>query len=214
VQELIEKGAAAMEIVLPEGAAERMAAFWANVLDVNRTMNLTRVVDDEAACALHFLDSFAPLLYGEDLLPQGANVVDLGTGAGFPGVPLAIARPDLRVTLLDARRKRILFLREAIERLGLPNVRAEHGRAEETRMRADVVCARAVAALPKLLAWSIPLLGAKGRMIFWKGPAVLDEYAEASSFCEKNNLQIYEPVFYEIPGMDARHCLVVAEKRG
>jgi 16S rRNA (guanine527-N7)-methyltransferase len=120
------------------------------------------------------------------LVPAGARVVDVGSGAGLPGIPLALARPDLTVTLLEPLARRVAFLTECVERLGLVRVTVVRGRAEEGPIRrelggADVVTARAVAPLDKLAGWCLPLLRAGGLLLALKGSTAADELAAAGS---------------------------------
>lgn len=117
----------------------------------------------------------------EELLPEGAEVVDIGSGAGLPGVVLGIMRPDLSVTLLEPLLRRTVFLRECIEHLGLPNVQVRRGRAEDVRseVSADIVTARAVAPLTRLAAWSLPLLRKGGSLLALKGEQAESELEEA-----------------------------------
>lgn len=122
-----------------------------------------------------------------DLLPLSATVADLGSGAGLPGVVLAIARPDLRVTLVEPLLRRTTFLSEVVDELGLDRVEVVRGRAEELhgRRRFDVVTSRAVAALPKLLDWSMPLVSPEGSLIAMKGASVHDEVRDAAATLER-----------------------------
>ncbi|WP_245930153.1 16S rRNA (guanine(527)-N(7))-methyltransferase RsmG [Allonocardiopsis opalescens] len=117
----------------------------------------------------------------EELVPHGAHVVDIGSGAGLPGIVLAIARPDLTVTLLEPLLRRTVFLNECLELLGLDRVVVERGRAEEfaARLRADVVTARAVAPLDRLARWALPLLKPDGRLLALKGERAADELETA-----------------------------------
>lgn len=110
------------------GRPERFALYHALLVEGNARMNLTTVLEPEEAVDRHFLDSLAPVALG--LLPQGARAVDVGTGAGFPGIPLLIARPDLRLTLVDSLNKRLEFLRDVLNRLGL-SAEIVHMRAED-----------------------------------------------------------------------------------
>ncbi|QLY31057.1 16S rRNA (guanine(527)-N(7))-methyltransferase RsmG [Nocardia huaxiensis] len=115
-----------------------------------------------------------------ELLPQGASVVDVGSGAGLPGIPLAIARPDLRITLVEPLLRRTIFLAEFVEAVGLDNVVIVRGRAEQPGVRkeaggADVVTSRAVAPLAKLAGWSLPLVRDHGKMIALKGISAAEE---------------------------------------
>lgn len=115
-------------------------------------------------------------------VPRGSYVVDVGSGAGLPGIPLAIGRPDLKVTLLESLARRTRFLEEVVIELGLDErVRVVRGRAEEHREQYDVVTARAVARLPQLIGWCAPLLAPGGRIVAMKGQSALDEVTEASS---------------------------------
>jgi 16S rRNA (guanine527-N7)-methyltransferase len=119
-----------------------------------------------------------------ELLPTGASVVDIGSGAGLPGIPLAIARPDLEVALVDSMARRVAFLQEAIELLGLDNARVFRGRAEEPATvralgAADAVTSRAVAPLLTVIQWSAPLLGIGGRLIAMKGSRAEEELSAA-----------------------------------
>lgn len=115
-----------------------------------------------------------------ELLPSAAHVVDLGSGAGLPGIPLAIARPDLQVTLVEPLLRRANFLTECVEELELPNVAVRRGRAEELAgmLAGDVVVARAVARLDRLVGWAVPLTVPGGTVLAVKGGTVADELAE------------------------------------
>ncbi len=212
MQDKIRRSAELMEIALPDGAAEKMAAYWHAVLVANESLNLTRITDEDEACAAHFMDSLAPLQYGTDMIPKGASLIDVGTGAGFPGIPLALARPDLRVTLLDARQKRLAFIDETARALGIANARISHARAEDHRERYDVVCARAVAALSKLVGLTAPLIAPGGLAILWKGPSVEAELSESATKCTELECVLLEPVRYDLPCTDRKHRLVLVEK--
>jgi len=169
--------------IVPDAAAcERLAAYHALLLDWNSRMDLTNVPEEEMALR-HYADSLLPLAR-EEWFPAGAGLIDVGTGAGFPGLPLAILRPDLRVTLLDAQRKRCDFLQAAAEKLALDNVRVLHSRAEdaartELREHFDLAVARAVAPLNVLCEYLLPFVREGGRALCWKGPAVREEQADA-----------------------------------
>jgi len=116
-----------------------------------------------------------------EAVPVGATVCDIGSGAGLPGVVLAIARPDLHVTLLEPLLRRATFLTEAVGALGLASVRVERTRAEDVRDRFDVVTARAVAPLDRLLTWAMPLVAPRGALLAMKGSALEAELAQAAT---------------------------------
>ena len=196
---------------LPEGAAARFDAFHAQLTAWNARMDLTAVLSEEEALYRHYLDSLTAL----PLLPQGASVVDVGTGAGFPGVPLLLARPDLSLTLLDALKKRIGFLQSALAALHV-SARAVHGRAEdfarETREAFDAAVSRATASLPVALEWMLPLVRVGGRCVVWKGPGAREELPDAervSRMLGGGEVQLREA---PVPGRDWRHVLAVVEK--
>jgi len=125
-----------------------------------------------------------------DLIHEGASVVDIGSGAGLPGICLAIRRPDLQVTLVEPLLRRTTFLNEAIAALGLSNVVVHRGRAEDLHGREtyDVVTSRAVAPLPKLLRWSLPLCGPEGQILAMKGSTAAQEIQDSSSELRANKV--------------------------
>lgn len=151
-------------------------------------MNLTAITSDEDFAIKHFIDSLT-LLPWVDKSPPTANFIDIGTGAGFPGIPLKVARPALRITLLDSLQKRILFLRAAVEELGLQDVECIHARAEDfVKQKSaiyDLATARAVARLDKLAAYALPLVKPGGIFLAMKGPDVADEIKEAKPALHK-----------------------------
>lgn len=151
---------------------DRFVAYYDLLIDWNTRMNLTAITAPEDVVKKHFADSLAALPF----LPEGARVADVGTGAGFPGVPLLIVRPDLRLTLVDSLQKRIGFLETVLQTLGLSAV-CVHARAEDFgqnpayRASFDVAVSRAVASLPVLLELTVPLLKVGGKSICYKGDA-------------------------------------------
>ena len=151
-------------------------------------MNLTAITDDEDFAIKHFIDSLT-LLPWIDKLDSSAKIMDLGTGAGFPGIPLKIARPSLDITLLDSLLKRVNFLRSATEALGLEGVECIHARAEDYARQNgscyDLVIARAVAKLSKLAEYALPLVKPGGTFLAMKGPHVTDEIKDAKPIMDK-----------------------------
>lgn len=163
---------------LPDKAAERFDRFHALLTEWNLRLDLTSAAALRDALHTHYLDSLAALPF----LPEGAAVIDIGTGAGFPGVPLLLARPDIRMTLLDALSKRVAFLSRASNEVPF-QADCVHARAEDfakdNREVFDVAVSRAVATLPVLLEWALPLVRVGGRCVFWKGPTVTEEIGGA-----------------------------------
>lgn len=183
--EHLRQVAAAMGVVVDDLKMEKFAAYYEFLLEYNQKVNLTRITEPLDVAVKHFGDSLFLLKPG--LIPDGARVADIGTGAGFPGIPLAIMRPDLRVVLVDSLRKRTVFLTDAVERLGLANVEVVWSRAEdlghkpEFRERYDVVLARAVAALNVLTELCLPLVKVGGWFLALKGPRAQEELAQAQA---------------------------------
>lgn len=167
---------------LSDAARLSLAQYGDLVASWNDKINLTAIVDAPGMAEKHFYDS---LLVLEHLSEKDASLIDVGTGAGFPGLVLAIARPDLAVTLADSLQKRVLFLQTVVQTLGLTNVTCIHGRAEtlagqaELRQHFDVACARAVARMDVLSEYCLPFVKVGGRFLACKGPAGRQETQEA-----------------------------------
>ena len=155
------------------------------LLEWNENVNLTAITDPEEVRIKHFEDSLTCLESG--LFFPGAKVIDVGTGAGFPGLPLAMARPDISVTLLDSLKKRLLFLDEVIAQTDIQNAKTVHARAEDggrdknLRERFDIVVSRAVSRLSVLCEYTLPYLKVGGTLIAMKGPSAEEELQEAQN---------------------------------
>lgn len=179
---------------LPEGALEMLERYVSRLLAVNRQMNLTAVRDAEGVWIRHVFDSLAllPHLHGD--LNQRA--LDLGSGGGLPGIPLAVMRPDMGWTLVDSVAKKARFLEETAAELGLKNVRVDTRRAEalgrdtDFREGFNVVTARAVARLPTLLELTVPLLRVKGRLYAMKGQQASEELRESRRAMERLSVEL------------------------
>ena len=201
------------QLGLSADAAPRLAQFADEVLARNRVMNLTAVTDPAEFAALHLLDS-AALLNVADF--RGKKVVDVGTGAGFPGVPLRIIEPDFDLTLLDSLGKRIEFLREVCDRLELRRVEAVHARAEEFasshRERYDLAVSRAVAALNVLCELVLPLVRVGGSFLAMKSVSSDAEIDGARSAIGQLGGKIRQIWDYTVPGAGITHRVVVIDK--
>ena len=201
-----------IEMTLPQ--AEKLVRYHEMLIAANREMNLTRVSDDFAEAAdRNYLDSLTLL----SRLGNAKTLVDVGTGAGFPGVPVSILRPDIRVTLMDSLGKRVSFLSEVVRELGL-NADCVVSRAEdaakkpEFRDAFDVATARAVAEMNVLSEWLLPFVKPGGRMLALKGPAAEEELANAGAAIEKLNARAAGVFDAVIPGRDWNHKIVEIEK--
>ncbi len=180
IRERLTAGAKGIGVKLTGGQAEAFQVYMEMLLEWNEKINLTAITDPEEIVVKHFVDSLTLLLACK--IKPGAKVLDVGTGAGFPGVPLKIVRPDVELTLLDGLNKRLVFLGEVCARLGLESQRV-HKRAEEAgldkKMREsyDLVTARAVAPLQVLCEYCLPLVKMKGFFVAMKGPGAREELA-------------------------------------
>ena len=207
---------AAAGLELDETALSRLETYHDMLLDWNTRMDLTSVSADRMA-ARHFLDSLLPLK-ASGLIPEEGRLIDVGTGAGFPGLPLAIARPSLQVTLLEAQGKRCQFLQAVCQALGLENVtiindRAENlGRAEGHREGYDRAVARAVAALPVLAEYLLPFVREGGMALCWKGPAVAGEQADGAAAAARLGGRLLPLVDMEGSGEETGHVIAPMEK--
>jgi 16S rRNA (guanine527-N7)-methyltransferase len=202
-----------MGITLGDAAMEACGRFHKMVYEQNETMNLTSIKQEDSAL-WNFADSLCALPYIEG----AGTACDIGSGAGFPGVVLAITRPGTGFTLLEARKKRAAFLHGAIRELGLENARAVHLRAEDAgrdpahRERFDVVTARALAAAPVLCEYAMPLLRVGGRLIAYKGALTNEEAEGAKKALRYLGGADTRTVDAAVPGLT--HTLYLAEKTG
>ena len=183
-----------LEIALPDGALERLSAYLDLVLEANRTTNLTAIRHRELAWSRLIVDSLTVLPGIAPGSGEGEEVVDIGTGAGLPGVPLAVALPSVRFTLVEATGKKAVFLRSVVASLDLENVEVWQERIENIgqdrggfrgRGVFDVAVSRAVGPLPVVLEYSLPLLKIGGRCLAMKGPAVERELRESGDALDK-----------------------------
>lgn len=161
---------------------ERFEIYYNLLIEWNQKFNLTAITQKDQVELLHFKDSILP----QDLIKQNATVLDIGSGAGFPSVPLKIVREDLDITMVDSLNKRITFLNEVIEKLRLTDIRALHKRAEELdkNIKYDVVTARAVAPLRVLCEYCLPFVKIGGIMLAYKSDEVEQELKEAQNAIE------------------------------
>ena len=191
-------------------ALEQFSAF---MLERNQVMNLTAITEPKDIAALHLLDSLA-LIPAAGL--EAEQIVDVGTGAGFPGMPLAIVRPSLRVTLLDSLGKRVDFLKETCKALELDNTECVHARAEEfagaQREIFDAAVSRAVAALPVLCELSLPLVRVGGRMLAMKSSHTEEEIRQAESVVRILGGRLEWVKDYTIPTTDVVHRVICIQK--
>ena len=216
LEDVLERGLG--ELRLPAGAdvLSRFRVYYDALSRANAVMNLTAITGEDETARKHFLDCAAPLL----LFPmEGASLVDVGSGAGFPGLPLKLLCPSLRLTLLDSQRKRVDFLRKVCGALSLSDVECVHARAEELapvarREKYDYAASRAVARLNVLCELCLPFVKPGGAFLALKGPAAGEELAEAERAIPALGGTLERVFEYAVPGEALRHNVVVIRKTG
>jgi 16S rRNA (guanine527-N7)-methyltransferase len=198
LQTRLADGLAGIHVELSAGARTRLLAYLDLLARWNRAYNLTAVRDAAEMVPRHLLDSLAVLPF-----VHGATLADVGSGAGLPGIPLAIARPDLGITLIESNGKKARFLREAVRTLPLPNVSVREARVQDAGGPFDTVTARAFASLADMLAWGGHLLAADGRWLAMKGRIDPDEIAAVP-----DGFRVVAVHPLEVPGIDGERHLV------
>ena len=212
---LFQSHLAAFGLALDETALDRFDVYARELIAYNEKVNLTAITDPDGIVLKHFADSLALLSFVD--LPEGARVCDVGTGAGFPGMALLIARPDLKVTLFDSVNKKLDFLRYLSGELGLApgivHARAEEaGREPKYRETFDLATARAVASLDKLSEYCVPLVKRGGVFAPMKAPLTDEERENGLAAAGKLGAKLRGKQSYTLPGGDKREVLIF-EKR-
>ena len=217
-EEILAARAAEAGIPLTAEQIGRFSVYHEMLLDWNTRMNLTALTAPEDVAVKHIIDSLTA--YDAALFDGARTLIDVGTGAGLPGIPLAVYAPQFTVTLLDSLNKRVRFLSEATAAMGLPNVRCIHARAEEAARTAehraayDIAVSRAVARLPVLLEYTLPFVRVGGTLLALKGRAYAEEQKEAQRAAEVlgGGRITARPV--HLPGLDdVRAILTVTKER-
>ena len=216
MEDLLVRFAGENGLELPETAAPAFHSYYRFLEEKGKVMNLTAITGEENVYTLHFLDCLS-VAVGREM--DGRSAIDIGSGAGFPGLPLKIAVPGLQLTLLDAQKKRVGFLRELCQQLGLEDVKCIHARAEEAafdnemRESYDYVLSRAVARLNLLCELCLPFVRIGGTFIAMKGTDSDEELREAQTAIRTLGGCLEEIKDYTVPGTDVRHRLTVIRKK-
>ncbi len=195
---------------------EKFRTYKELLLEWNNKINLTAITDEEEVDIKHFLDSLTVLNTG--YIKNGDRIIDVGTGGGFPGLPLKIVNNSCEVVLLDSLNKRIKFLNEVIDKLGLKNINSIHGRAEdfgrneEYREKFDIVVSRAVASLNILSEFCLPFAKVGGHFIAMKGPEIKEEIKGAERAIKLLGGSIEDQMDMKLPFSDIVHTLIVIKK--
>ncbi|MBE7018049.1 MAG: 16S rRNA (guanine(527)-N(7))-methyltransferase RsmG [Ruminococcaceae bacterium] len=212
LEKILSEGFEAMGIKPHEKSIEHFRCYYELLEQRNKVMNLTAISGEEDCARLHFLDSSAALLAAE---LEGKRVIDVGTGAGFPGLPLKIMEPSISLTLLDSLDKRIKFLAEVCSEAGITGVDFIHGRAEEPGMLResfDFAVSRAVARLSMLCEFCLPYVKVGGSFLALKGPAAGEEIAEAKKAISLLGGKLEKVYEYSVPGTELKHNIVIIRK--
>ncbi len=213
---LLEKLSSDIGYVLSDRQIDQFNDFYKMLVEKNKVMNLTAITEYDEVVLKHFIDSI--VIYKRISDDNVKSIMDVGTGAGFPGIPLKILFPDIKLTLLDSLNKRILFLNEVINSLELDDIECIHGRAEdighlpEYREQYDLTVSRAVANLSSLSEYCIPFIRIGGKFISYKSGNIDDELNDARSAIELLGSEIEEVEKYTLPDSDVQRSLVVIRK--
>lgn len=203
-------------INLSEKQVEQFQIYYEYLIEINQVMNLTAITQKDEVIMKHFLDSLSIVQLID--FSQIENVIDVGTGAGFPGIPLKIAFPHLQVTLMDSLNKRVKFLNETGEKIGVKNMVAIHSRAEELgknkeyREKYDLCVSRAVANLSTLSEYCIPFVKIGGYFVSYKGNHISQECREASGAIEQLGGKIEKQLEFYLPGSDIERTFIKIKK--
>lgn len=213
LEQIIKDGFSEYGLPVSEDIIGKYRQYCELLLETNKVMNLTSIEGEDDTAKLHFLDCAALLKYAG---LTGKSLVDIGTGAGFPGLALKIACPDIRLTLIDSLDKRIGFLKRTCEKLGLDDVECIHARAEEIppgfRESFDAASSRAVARLNVLAELCLPYVREGGIFIAMKGPEVEEELEEAKPAIKMLGGRTESVNKYTVSGTDIVHSAIVIRK--
>ena len=213
---VLEQGCEQIGISLNEEQKQQFIAFYEYLVEKNKVMNLTGITEFQEVLVKHFLDSLTCVKAVD--MKKVTTVMDIGTGAGFPGVPLKIVFPHLEACLLDSLKKRVNFLEETFELLKLQNITAIHGRAEEFaknksyRETYDLCVSRAVSNLATLSEYCLPYVKVGGKFISYKSGTVQEEAEQAEKAIRILGGKIQDVVYFNLPDSEIQRSLVVIEK--
>lgn len=214
--DMLNEACESMGLSFDEEKYNKFIKYKDLVKEWNQKINLTAITDDEEIIKKHFIDSIK--VFNCDYVKNAKSIIDIGTGGGFPGIPMKIVKEDSKMVLLDSLNKRINFLNEVINELNLPNIKTIHGRAEdyaqtaEYRQRFDLAVSRAVANLTVLLEFCLPYVKVGGHFVALKGPAIDEEIKDAETALKLLGGKIEAIIEVDIEGSDLKHNLLVVKK--
>ena len=213
-KELMNENSKELNIELTDLQLEQFYNYMNILIEWNKFMNLTGITEPEEIITKHFIDSLTVL----DKIGKNATIIDVGTGAGFPGIPIKIAFPETKVVLLDSLNKRIKFLNEIIEKLNLKNIETIHGRAEEYgrnknhREKYDIAIARAVAPLNILLEYLMPFAKVNGKCLCMKGSSSEEEIQSGKNAIKILGGELIKTEEFYIPNTDMKRRIIQVNK--
>lgn len=213
---LLKEGLSALQIPLSPETADRFLSYMEGILSWNEKVNLTAITDREEFIRKHFLDSLTCYEFPE--MKKASKIIDVGTGAGFPGIPLALLFPEKHFVLMDSLKKRLKIIDELAESIGIKNVQTLHGRAEDLakmpnhREGYDLCVSRAVANLAVLSEYTLPFLKVGGTLLAYKGPEALQEIKTSEKAIRLLGGALTEERRVLIPGLEASHVILVIDK--
>lgn len=205
----LRAGAAELGLTLDDRQCERLLAYGALILKWNKVYNLTALRDPATVMTHHLLDSLSVIAPMKRERAVATRLLDVGAGAGLPGVVIAIMRPDIDVTCLDAVAKKTAFVQQVAAELKLPNLRGLHARVETLSGSYDVISSRAFASLPDFYIGSMQLMACEGVWLAMKGKVPSDELAALPP-----GVDVFHVEQLTVPGLDAERCIVWARKAG
>lgn len=215
-KEILKNGLLDFNINADDKMIQDFSKYREILVEWNQKMNLTGIEDEKEVFVKHFLDSVSAFKSG--YIKENSSLIDVGTGAGFPGLPLKIALKDLNVTLLDSLNKRINFLKEVCKNIDISDVEFIHGRAEDFgqdenyREKYDIATARAVAGLPVLMEFCVPFVKVGGYFICLKGPNADLELEESKRAMKELGVEFTEKINIKLPEYDLSHNILVFKK--
>lgn len=215
MKELIMKGADILGVPIDSDTADKLVKYYEILIERNKSVNLTRITEQNDVVTKHFLDSLSPILTER----IGKKVIDVGTGAGFPGLVIKSAKPEINLTLLDSLNKRITFLKDASADMGITDgIEFLHSRAEDAalspkyREKYDTALSRAVANMRTLSEWCLPFVKKGGYFLALKGPLAESELQDALGAIGVLGGEVEGIFTVEIPYTDLKHNIVIVRK--
>lgn len=216
-KQYMTKAATDFGIDLTELQINQLDTYFEMLVEWNKVMNLTAITEPKDVAIKHMIDSLSA--WSDERLQGAKSIIDVGTGAGFPGIPLKIFKPELKLTLLDSLNKRIKFLQAVVDELGLTDVQCIHARAEEgarnkqLRECFDIAVSRAVARLPVLAEYCVPFVKVGGTFVALKGMKFAEEAAEGKNALKILGIDDIDMVEVHLPELDDKRAVIYARKK-